>query len=109
MGQTLLALVASLALTGTDQVFVARPDPRDCYPQLPACGGRFMLQITHPVEDLCNDPLPFAGYATRVVIIDDDGNYVEIDPPCSQPLPGYFADDPMYPGYQLFVYLPYAG
>jgi hypothetical protein len=94
---------------GTDQVFVARPDPRDCFPALPYCGGKFMYQITRPATDLCNDELPFAGYVTRVVVREDDGTLTEIDPPCDQPLPGRFEEDPMYPGFNMFVYLPYVG
>ncbi len=104
---------ATVHQAGTDQVFVARPDPRDCLPVLPACGGKFMYQVTRPVKDLCADPLPFAGYVTRVVQREDDGTLTELDPPCNQPLPGRFEEDPMYPGYDppynMFVYLPYVG
>lgn len=126
MNRILFVLAASLSLftsspgaadeslgvvqwAGTDQVFVARPDPRDCRPVLPDCGGRFIYQITRPVEDLCNGELPFIGYVTRVVIRNDDGTLTEIDPPCDQPLPGGLEGDPIYPGYNMFVYLAYAG
>ncbi len=93
---------------GTDQVFVARPDIRDCFPALPYCGGRFMHQITRPVEHLCTDKLPLAGYVTRVVVREDNGTLTELDPPCDQPLPGQFEEDPLYPGFNMFVVLAYA-
>jgi len=90
------------------QVYLARPDPRDCF-VFPDCGGYFIYSYDMPVEDLCTADLPFAGYVTRLVYVDFNGTITPFDVPCDQPLTGSIQPDPDYPNFNMFVALACAG
>ncbi len=84
--------------------YYSRPDLRLCF-GYPQCGGDWLYEPPRKGEDTCLDELTLVQYVSGIYVREDDGTLTRIHPSCYQPLTGSIETDPVYPEYDIFVYL----